>query len=56
MKITVPVPKEVLLSGLRYKYYIDAEESHFEFLPSQYGSFQNRRLQISKDLLNETGN
>lgn len=54
MAYTVPVPKEVLLRGLQYKYYIDADFSQYEVFPGQYYP-QNRELCFAKEVLNETG-
>lgn len=56
MKYTVAVPKDMLIKGFMYKYYIEAEKKGYECLPELYGNAQNRRLELATNVLSGRGN
>lgn len=50
MKCTTAIPKDMLINGFTYRYYVEAEKKGYECSP------QYRRLHVAKDVLNKTGN
>lgn len=57
MKYTVVVPKQILINGVVYKYYIETEKIVQEYLPHDvYGGTQYRNLKLETSFLSERGN